>query len=60
MLPMRAGQSALLRYTLFQIPDLILFSLALAAAVRWWDLPVSTAFLIIGLWIMVASGYPRP
>ena len=52
MLPIRAGQSALLRYTLFQIPDLILFSLALAAAVRWWNLSVSAAFLIIGLWIV--------
>ena len=52
MLPIRTGQSALLRYTLFQIPDLILLSLALAAAARWWGLPLSTSFLIVGLWIV--------
>jgi len=42
----------LLRYTLFQIPDLILLSLGLAAAVRWWNLPVLAAYGLAGLWIV--------
>jgi membrane protein implicated in regulation of membrane protease activity len=42
----------LLRYTLFQIPDLILLSLGLAAAVRWWNLPVLVAYGLVGLWIV--------
>ena len=41
----------LLRYTLFQIPDLILLSLGLAAAVRWWALPVFVAYGLVALWI---------
>jgi membrane protein implicated in regulation of membrane protease activity len=50
---MRAGFKGrtLLRYTLFQIPDLILLSLGLAAAVRWWNLPVLAAYALVGLWI---------
>ncbi len=39
------------RYTLFQIPDLILLSLGLAAAVRWWDLSVFTAYGVVAIWI---------
>ncbi len=39
------------RYTLFQIPDLILLSLGLAAAVRWWGLPVFAAYGLVALWI---------
>ncbi len=39
------------RYTLFQIPDLILLSLGLAAAVRWWDLSVLAAYGLVALWI---------
>jgi membrane protein implicated in regulation of membrane protease activity len=39
------------RYTLFQIPDLILLSLGLAAAVRWWGLPVLAAYGLVALWI---------
>ncbi|MBW2493362.1 MAG: hypothetical protein JRE43_01320 [Deltaproteobacteria bacterium] len=42
----------LLRYTLFQIPDLILLSLGLAAAVRWWGLPVYVAYGLVGLWLV--------
>ena len=41
----------LARYTLFQIPDLILLSLGLAAAVRWWGLPVLAAYGLVALWI---------
>jgi membrane-bound ClpP family serine protease len=39
------------RYTLFQIPGLILLSLGLAAAVRWWDLPVLVAYGLVALWV---------
>jgi membrane protein implicated in regulation of membrane protease activity len=39
------------RYTLFQIPVLILLSLGLAAAVRWWGLPVLAAYGLVALWI---------
>lgn len=39
------------RYTLFQIPDLILLSLGLAAAVRWWSLPVLAAYGLVAAWI---------
>ncbi len=42
----------LLRYTLFQIPDLILLSLGVAAAVRWWGLPVLAAYGLVALWIV--------
>ena len=41
----------IVRYTLFQIPDLILLSLGLAAAVRWWNLPVLAAYGLVALWI---------
>jgi membrane-bound ClpP family serine protease len=42
----------LLRYTLFQIPGLILLSLGLAAAVRWWGLPVLAAYGLVALWLV--------
>ncbi len=41
----------LLRYTLFQIPDLILLSLGVAAAVRWWGLPVLAGYGLVALWL---------
>jgi len=40
-----------IRYALFQIPDLILLSLGLAALVRWWDLPVFAAYALLAVWI---------
>jgi membrane protein implicated in regulation of membrane protease activity len=40
----------LARYALFQIPDLILLGLGLAAAVRWWELPLAAAYALFGLW----------
>jgi membrane-bound ClpP family serine protease len=43
---------ALTRYVLFQIPDLILLGLGLAAAVRWWELSVAAAYFLFGLWIV--------
>ncbi len=46
-----SGGRAIARYTLFQIPDLILLSLGLAAAVRWWNLPVLAACGLVALWI---------
>jgi membrane-bound ClpP family serine protease len=46
-----SGGRAIVRYTLFQIPDLILLSLGLAAAVRWWNLPVLAACGLVALWI---------
>jgi membrane protein implicated in regulation of membrane protease activity len=50
---MTAGsrRRTLVRYTLFQIPDLILLGLGLAAAVRWWGLPVPIAYGLVALWI---------
>ena len=39
------------RYTLFQIPDLILLGLGLAAAVRWWNLPVFAAYGLLAAWV---------
>jgi membrane protein implicated in regulation of membrane protease activity len=48
--PMRAR--TVVRYTLFQIPDLILLSLGLAAAVRWWGLPVIAAYGLVAAWII--------
>ena len=42
----------LTRYALFQIPDLILLGLGLAAAVHWWSLPVVAAYALFGLWIV--------
>jgi membrane protein implicated in regulation of membrane protease activity len=47
----RPVSRTLVRYTLFQIPDLILMSLGLAAAVRWWDLPVPAAYGLLAVWI---------
>ena len=40
------------RYALFQIPDLALLSLVLAVAVRWWDLPVRGALLLVACWVV--------
>jgi membrane protein implicated in regulation of membrane protease activity len=37
---------------LFQIPDLILLSLGLAAAVRWWGLPVYAACGLVAMWVV--------
>lgn len=42
----------IVRYTLFQIPDLVLLGLGLAAAVRWWDLPVIAAYGLVAAWII--------
>ena len=42
----------LARYALFQIPDLILLGLGLAAAVHWWSLPVVAAYALFALWIV--------
>jgi membrane-bound ClpP family serine protease len=47
-----AKVSALVRYGLFQIPDLILLGLGLVAAVRWWELSVAAAYVLFGLWIV--------
>jgi membrane protein implicated in regulation of membrane protease activity len=41
----------IIRYTLFQIPDLILLSLGVAAAVRWWGLPVPAAYGLVAVWV---------
>jgi membrane protein implicated in regulation of membrane protease activity len=41
----------MVRYTLFQIPDLVLLGLGVAAAVRWWDLPVLAAYGLVVVWI---------
>ncbi len=49
---MSADRRVLARYTLFQIPDLILMGLGLAAAVHWWKLPVVAAYALFGLWIV--------
>jgi membrane protein implicated in regulation of membrane protease activity len=51
---MAAGSrgKVLARYTLFQIPDLILLGLALVVAVRWWGLSLPAAWLIFGFWIV--------
>ena len=40
------------RYTLFQIPGLILLCLGLSAAVRWWGLPVLAAYGLVAAWIV--------
>ncbi len=42
----------MVRYTLFQIPDLVLLGLGVAAAVRWWDLPVLAAYGLVAVWIV--------
>jgi len=47
----RSSRRTIARYTLFQIPVLILLSLGLAAAVRWWDLPVLVAYALVAVWI---------
>ncbi len=49
---MRSNRRTLIRYTLFQIPDLVLLGLALAAAVRWWGIPNSLAYTIFALWLV--------
>ena len=50
---MTAGSRSrtIVRYTLFQIPVLILLSLGLAAAVRWWGLPVLAAYGLVAVWV---------
>jgi membrane-bound ClpP family serine protease len=48
----RSRGRTIARYTLFQIPDLILLSLGLAAAVRWWGFPVLAAYGVVALWIV--------
>ncbi len=47
----KSKSRTLVRYTLFQIPGLILLGLALAAAVRWWDFPVFAAYGLVAVWI---------
>jgi len=47
----KSRSRTLVRYTLFQIPGLILLGLALAAAVRWWDFPVFAAYGLVAVWI---------
>ena len=49
---MRPGRRILLRYTLFQIPDLVLLGLALTIAVRWWELSNTVAYTLFGLWVV--------
>ncbi len=49
---MRPLRRVLIRYTLFQIPDLILLGLALASAVQWWELSNAVAFTLFGLWLL--------
>ena len=51
---MAAGSrgKVLARYTLFQIPDLILLGLARVVAVRWWGLSLPAAWLIFAFWIV--------
>ena len=49
---MRPGRRILLRYTLFQIPDLVLLGLALAIAVRWWEMSNTVAYALFGLWLL--------
>jgi len=46
-----AKRRTIVRYTLFQIPDLILLCLGLAAAVRWLNLPVIAAYGLVAAWI---------
>lgn len=42
----------LARYALFQVPDLILLGIGLAAAAHWWGLPTTAAYWIFGLWVV--------
>jgi membrane protein implicated in regulation of membrane protease activity len=48
----KSKSRTLVRYTLFQIPDLILLGLALAAAVHLWDFPVLAAYGLVAVWIV--------
>ena len=54
-----SGGRAIARYTLFQIPDLILLSLGLAAAVRWWNLSVLAAYGLVALWTLLRLRFSR-
>jgi membrane protein implicated in regulation of membrane protease activity len=47
----RSRSRTIVRYTLFQIPDLILLGLGVAAAVRWWNLPVFAAYGLLAAWV---------
>ncbi|MCH8890940.1 MAG: NfeD family protein [Myxococcales bacterium] len=47
----RSRSRTLVRYTLFQIPGLILLGLGVAAAVRWWNLSVFIAYGVVVVWI---------
>jgi membrane protein implicated in regulation of membrane protease activity len=49
---MRVGRRVLIRYLLFQIPDLVLLGLALATAVHWWELSNAVAYSLFGLWVL--------
>ena len=42
----------IVRYALFQIPDLVLLGLGLLASVEWFGLSVAAAGVILGLWIV--------
>ena len=48
----RSRSRTIARYTLFQIPDLVLLSLGVAAAVRWWGLPTFAACGLVALWVV--------
>jgi len=48
----RAPSAATLRrYLLFQVPGWLVAGTALAAAVRWWDLPLRWALLGFAAWL---------
>ncbi len=49
---MRLGRRVLVRYTLYQIPDLILLGLALVIAVRWWEVSNEVACTLFALWVL--------
>lgn len=42
----------LARYLIFQMPGWFLVSLVLYALVRWWDLSVRVALLLLALWLI--------
>jgi membrane protein implicated in regulation of membrane protease activity len=46
-----ASAATLRRYLLFQVPGWLVATLALAAAVRWWDLPLRWALLGFAAWL---------